>query len=103
MAMKLGGFGLVAVGGTNSGSSDCSGMTTVPLPPFVTRSSPWSKNWPKNVNITLNGAERPKSGVMFGMNSAPESGSGADVPWQTKPPDPQGFVAAATAAGLLGD
>ena len=75
MTMKL--FGLP---GTNSGSSGCSGMITFPLPPLFTRSSPWSKNWPKKVNIRLNGADRPKLGVMFGMNSAPESGSGAAVP-----------------------
>ena len=24
-------------------------MNTVPLPPLVTRSRPWSKNWPKKV------------------------------------------------------
>src|SRR3954452_12692142 len=103
MAMKLGGFGLVAVGGTNSGSSDCSGMTTVPLPPFVTRSRPWSKNCPKNVNITLNGAERPKSGVMFGMNSAPEMGSAGVGSEHTKPPEPHGLSEAALAAGLATD
>ena len=45
-----------------SGSSGCSGMNTVPLPPFSTRSRPWSKNWPKNMNHGLNGADRPSSG-----------------------------------------
>src|SRR5437764_4761267 len=60
---------LVALPGTKRGSSGCNGMTTVPLPPFVTRSRPWSKNCPKNVNIRLNGAPRPKLGVMFGMKS----------------------------------
>ena len=45
----------------------CSGMKIVPLPPLVTRSRPWSKNWPKNVIQALNGADRPASGVTFGM------------------------------------
>src|SRR3954463_15446398 len=101
--MKLGGFGLAAVGVTNRGSSGCNGMTTVPLPPFGTRSRPWSKNCPKNVNIRLNGAERPKFGVMLGMKSAPESGSGGAGSWQTKLPEPHGCAAAAAAAGLAAD
>ena len=50
----------------DSGSSACSGTNTVP-PPFVTRSKPWSKNWPKNVNIELNGADRPTSGASLPM------------------------------------
>ncbi len=99
---------------TNSGSSGCKGMMTVP-PPLVTRSRPWSKNWPKNANIRLNGADRPKSGVMFGMNSAPEAGSltvnSGSFGWagsaagseQTNPPEPQGCLATATAAGLASD
>src|SRR5256885_17117178 len=91
--------GLLAM---NNGSSAFSGMITVP-PDFGTRSSPWSKNWPKNANIRLNGADRPKSGVMFGMNSAPVVGSGALDPEHTRPPEPHGFAAAATAAGLFGD
>src|SRR4051794_35809101 len=106
---------LVGLPGTNSGSSACNGMMTVPLPPFVTRSRPWSKNCPKNVNMRLNGADRPKAGVMFGMKGAPElgsrtvnSGSGG---WagstagveQTKPPEPQGLVATVFAAGLFSD
>ena len=49
-------------GARKSGSSGCSGMKTVPLPPLVTRSRPWSKNWPKNVIHELNGADRPASG-----------------------------------------
>src|SRR5919107_4274459 len=77
-------------------------MITLP-PPLVTRSSPWSKNWPKNANMVLNGADRPKSGVMFGMNSAPDVGSGSAVPEQTNPPEPHGLVAAATAAGFAAD
>ena len=41
----------------------------MPLPPFlVIRSRPWSKNWPKNVKKLLDGADRPLSGVMLGMN-----------------------------------
>src|SRR5262249_23177042 len=95
---------LVWAPGTNSGSSLCSGIITLP-PDFGTRSSPWSKNWPKNVNIRLNGADRPKSGVMFGMNSepvgSPDSG-GAGSP-QTNPPDPHGWSCANWAAGLADD
>ncbi len=74
-------------------------MITVP-PPLVTRSRPWSKNWPKKANIRLNGADKPKSGVMFGMNSEPVIGSGSVLPPQTKPPSPQGLAAAASAAGF---
>src|SRR3954470_12288447 len=85
----------------NNGSSDCNGIRTVPLPPLVTRSSPWSKNWPKNVNIRLNGADRPKSGVMFGMNSDPVIGSAAPGGPQTKWPEPQLLRFAAFAAGLF--
>src|SRR3954469_4071783 len=103
---------LVGLSGTNSGSSGCNGMMTVPLPPFVTRSRPWSKNCPKNVNMRLNGEDKQKSGVMFGMKSAQELGSrtgksgwrgwagsmgGVD---QTTPPEPQGLVATVLAAGL---
>ncbi len=39
---------------------------TCPLPPLVTRSRPWSKNWPKSVNQELNGADRPTSGADVG-------------------------------------
>ena len=57
-----------AVGdGSYSGSSGWSGTSTVPLPPLPTRSSPWSKNWPKIVNQELNGADRPSSGDTFEM------------------------------------
>ena len=35
---------------------------------LVIRSRPWSKNWPKIVKKLLNGADRPLSGVTFGMN-----------------------------------
>src|SRR3954447_15856267 len=109
--MKFGGFGLAGVGAMKSGSSAFSGMITVP-PDLGTRSSPWSKNWPKNVNIRLNGADRPKSGVVFGMKIEPVSNaasgefeagtplSAAPGPEQTKPPEPHTFAAAETAAGL---
>jgi len=53
------------------------------------------------VNIRLNGADRPKSGVMFGMNSVPVIGSAAPGSPQTNPPLPQLFWFAANAAGLL--
>ena len=77
-----------AVRATNSGSSGCSGTNTVPLPPLLTRSRPWSKNWPKKVNIELNGADRPTSGAMFGMGSVPSGSATTSGP------------ATATAAGL---
>ena len=51
-----------------SGSSALSGTNTVPLPPLVILSRPWSKNWPKIVNSELNGGERPTSVVTFGMS-----------------------------------
>ena len=92
---------LVWLPGTNSGSSGFNGMMTKPLPPLFTRSRPWSKNWPKNVNTRLKGAERPKSGVMFGMKNVPVFGSVVCGPWHTKPPEPQGLAAAAAAAGLF--
>src|SRR5439155_26034266 len=44
------------------------GTNTVP-PLFTVWSTPWSKNWPKNVNHELYGGDRPVSVVMFGMNS----------------------------------
>src|SRR3954453_175888 len=94
---------LVGLFGTKSGASGGNGLMTVPLPPFVARSRPWSKNCPKNVNIRLKGAERPKSGVMFGMKSAPESASGGAGSEHTKPPEPHGCAATATAAGLVAD
>ena len=46
-----------AVGTGNERVVGFSGTKTVPLPPLVTRSRPWSKNWPKNVNQASNGAD----------------------------------------------
>ena len=51
-----------------SGSSALSGTKTVP-PLLTVWSTPWSKNWPKKVNIELYGGERPTSVVTLGMNS----------------------------------
>src|SRR3954452_18457289 len=51
-----------------SGSSSCRGTKTVP-PLLTVWSTPWSKNWPKNVNHALYGGERPTSVVTFGMAS----------------------------------
>src|SRR4051795_7906715 len=51
-----------------SGSSAFSGTTTL-APLLTVWSTPWSKNWPKKVNIELNGGDRPTSVVTFGMNS----------------------------------
>src|SRR3954468_24658311 len=96
MTMKL-----VVAPGTNNGSSDCSGMITEPLPPLFTRSRPWSKNWPKKVNIRLNGADRAKSGVVFGLKGDPVTGSAVPPPPQTNPPEPHGLKLAATAAGFF--
>src|SRR5262245_50877042 len=50
-----------------SGSSACNGTNTVP-PLLTVWSTPWSKNWPKNVKIELYGGERPTSVVTLGMN-----------------------------------
>ena len=50
---------------------------TVPLPPLVVRSRPWSKNWPKSVNHELYGADRPTSGAMFGMKKDAGSAFGS--------------------------
>src|SRR4051794_27612898 len=97
------------------GSSAFSGTKTVP-PLLTVWSTPWSKNWPKNVNIELYGGERPTSVVTLGMNSVwcdgtqsagtpgvPAVGSGSVVhgnlpgfPWLRT-----GNPAAAIAAGLV--
>ena len=84
----------------------------VPLPPLVTRSRPWSKNWPKNVIQELNGAERPTSGAEFGMKSVWRSSAVPNSPSRpglvtsspvssSVPSTPSSPAAAATAAGLL--
>ena len=39
----------------------------MPLPPFLTRSRPWSKNWPKKPKKVLKGAESSSSGAVFGI------------------------------------
>ncbi|MOA48149.1 hypothetical protein D3C78_1708540 [compost metagenome] len=46
------------------------------MPPLVTRSRPWSKNWPKKVMKALNGADRPSSGAVFGRTSRVPTGIG---------------------------
>src|SRR3954454_10915364 len=51
-----------------SGSSAFSGTNTV-APVLTVWSTPWSKNWPKNVKMLLYGGDRPTSVVMLGMNS----------------------------------
>src|ERR671927_989872 len=51
-----------------SGSSARRGTNTVP-PLLNVWSTPWSKNWPKNVKSELYGGERPTSVVTFGMKS----------------------------------
>jgi len=85
--------------GTYSGSSAFSVINTVPLPPLGTRSRPWSKNWPNNVNHESYGADTPKSGVEFGSsnscNGEPVTGLVAVIVL-----DAGLAVAAATAAGL---
>src|SRR4051794_36104538 len=58
--------------GTSSGptvrsvSSAFSGTKTVP-PLLTVWSTPWSKNWPKKVNIELYGGDKPTSVVTFSM------------------------------------
>ncbi|MNV27552.1 hypothetical protein D3C71_1187060 [compost metagenome] len=73
MKRKLGGKSSAVPGSpsapSTNGSSPCSGMNTEPLLPLLIRSRPWSKNWPKNVIHALNGAERPSSGAMFGIEA----------------------------------
>ncbi len=103
-------------GPATSGSSSFSGTKTVPLPPFVILSRPWSKNWPKIVNSELNGGDRPTSVVMFSMNSVwcagtqpagrpsvPPGVVGSVVHATTgsAPCERTGKPAAATAAGLV--
>ena len=39
--------------------------------PLLTRSRPWSKNWPNKVIHELNGADSPSSGATLGMTSTP--------------------------------
>src|SRR5262249_22715407 len=69
-----------------SGSSGCSGMKMVSLRPFSTRSRPWSKNWPKNTNHRLKGADRPSSGATLSnenwamSSSVPLAAAGAAGP-----------------------
>src|SRR3954454_3849909 len=60
-------FGLPSGPRVRSGSSWRSGTKTVP-PLLKVWSTPWSKNWPKNVNSELYGGDRPTSVVTFGMN-----------------------------------
>ena len=76
--------------GLKSGSSGASEINTVPLLPLLTRSNPWSKNWPNRVNQEFYGAESPMSGATLGMNKELVTGLGID-------PTP----ALATAAGLF--
>ena len=58
---------------TYSGSSGSKGTYTVPLPPFVTRSKPWSKNWPNMVIHPLKDGDKPISGDRFIMPIVPFS------------------------------
>ena len=98
-----------------SGSSALTGTKTVPLPPLVILSRPWSKNWPKIVNSELNGGDSPTSVVTLGMSSVWRSGThppaarrcrrvvGGVVQTTTPslPWDRTGNPAAATAAGFV--
>ncbi|MCY1292204.1 hypothetical protein D9M69_471650 [compost metagenome] len=95
---------LVGLPATKRGSSGCSGMKMVPLPPLVTRSRPWSKNCPKKVIQALKGAVSPASGAVLGMkftcwsSAVPNSPSRPGLVTRVAPSVP---AAAATAAGLL--
>jgi hypothetical protein len=86
-----------------SGSSAISGTNTTSVELLVTRSSPWSKNCPKNVIQELNGTVRPKSGFTLGMRLTNLS---SVVPNKPSRPglvaivDPGLAAAAAMAAGL---
>ena len=99
-----------------SGSSALTGTKTVPLPPLVILSRPWSKNWPKIVNSELKGGDSPTSVVTLGMSRVWRSGThpagSPSVPpgvvggvVQTTTPslpwDRIGNPAAATAAGFV--
>ena len=81
-----------------SGSSGCSGTATLPLPPLLTRSRPWSKNCPNSVNHELNGAESPSSGARLGMNHC--CGVAGSASWSCSTA-PGTLAAASAAAGLL--
>ena len=87
---------------------------TVPAPPLVILSRPWSKNWPKIVKSELNGGDSPTSVVTLGMSSVWRSGThttgspsgpmvGGVVQTTTPslPCDRTGNPAAATAAGFV--
>ena len=80
-------------------------MKTVPLPPLVTRSRPWSKNWPKNVNQELNGADRPASGATFWMKNVWNGVRGAEMPsiQDSDRPLPPGRDRRRVAGGLVDD
>ncbi|MNM81929.1 hypothetical protein D3C81_939460 [compost metagenome] len=113
MVARVSTMKLVGLPGTNNGSSGCSGMNTVPEPPLVTRSRPWSKNWPKKVIHWLKGAVRPASGLTFGSKKVSNVEPSVRVPVTTcapalrtsstvpRMPSRPGSKVAATAAGLL--
>ncbi len=81
-----------------SGSSGFSGTKTVPLLPLVTRSRPWSKNWPNSVNHELYGAERPSSVARLGRKIS--FGVSGRSSWSIRV-EPSFCSAALTAAGLF--
>jgi hypothetical protein len=83
---------------TISGSSALRGTKTVPLLPLVTRSRPWSKNWPNSVNHELYGAERPSSGARLGRKIS--FGVSGRLSWSIRV-EPSFCSAALTAAGLF--
>ena len=64
---------LVGLPATYSGSSGNKGTYTVPLPPLVTKSRPWSKNCPKIVIQLLKEGDRPMSGERFSISMVPLS------------------------------
>ncbi len=89
---------------TNSGSSVCSGMMTELFPPLVTRSRPWSKNWPKKVIHELKPGDRPMSGDWAGIvcsHPLPAAALAGVVNQTAVGANPMLSVNAATDSGLL--
>ena len=68
-----------AVGAGNSGSSAVERHEDRAAPPLLTRSRPWSKNWPNSVNHELYGADRPTSVATLGMKQPFPSSSAGGV------------------------
>ncbi|MNC38464.1 hypothetical protein D3C75_870700 [compost metagenome] len=86
---------------TNSGSSGCSGMNTKSVLLLVTRSRPWSKNWPKKVIQALKPAVKPTSGDTLGMKNTSVSSAVPNTPSMPGLITGAAPPLASTAAGLF--